>query len=104
MTQVVFRPEALADLAAIALYVAEHSVARANDLIDRLRERCNILEKHPEAGRRRDELAPGIRSLFERPYLILYRLKDGDAEIVAVIHAMRDLPASFASRVASEEG
>ena len=97
--RVVFRPEAEADLAAIALFIARHSVKRAKLFVQRLRERCAVLEAHPHIGRPRPELGEGLRSLFERPYLLIYRLKDDTAEIVAVLHSMRDLPAAIAARV-----
>jgi toxin ParE1/3/4 len=103
MLRVVFRPEANADLAAIALTIAEHSVSRAKQFVKRLRDRCSILAQHPEAGRLRPELGEGIRALFERPYLLLYRVDGEIVEIVAVIHAMRDLPAALATRVSKIE-
>jgi len=102
MTRVVFRPEANADLAAIALFIAEHSVTRAGTFVKRLRDRCRVLESHPHAGRPRPELGDGVKSLFERPYVLIYRLEDDTAEIVAIVHAMRDLPAALAARVAAE--
>ena len=99
MTRVVFRAEAEADLAVIFVVVAEHSVDRAQRLADRLRARARTLEAHPHAGRPRPDLGEGLRGLFERPYVLVYRLVDGDAEIVAVFHAMRDLPAAVAARI-----
>jgi len=41
----------------------------------------------------------GLRSLYERPYVLLYRLHGDTAEVVAVVHAMRDLPAAIAARL-----
>jgi toxin ParE1/3/4 len=102
MTRVVFRPEAEADLTAIALVIAEHSVRRARSFVDRLRERCNILEQHPLAGRPRPELGDGLRSLYERPYLLIYRIQFDAAEIVAVLHSMRDLTTALAARIDKE--
>lgn len=102
MMHLAFRPEAEADLTAIALFIAEHSVERAYAFVQRLRARCRILEKSPLAGRPRPELGKDLRSLFERPYVLIYRV-DGDvAEIVAVLHAARDLPATIAARIAGK--
>jgi toxin ParE1/3/4 len=102
VSQVIVRPEAEADLTAIALYVGEQNVDRARALITRLRQRCRILEAQPFAGRPRPELGEGLRSLVERPYLILYRIEGDAAEIVAILHGARDLPAALAARIARE--
>ena len=102
MTRVVFRPEAEADLAAIALFIAEHSVERARTFVQRLRTRCNILATSPLAGRPRLELGEGLRSLFERPYVLIYRVDGDTAEIVAVLHAARDLPATITARISGK--
>lgn len=99
MTRVVFRPEAEIDLVAIALSVAERSESRALALVKRLRARCAALERHPQTGRPRGELGPGLRSLVERPYIIFYRVEGGVVEVVAVVHGARDLPRAMAGRV-----
>ena len=101
--RVVFRPEAEADLAAIALFIAEHSVKRAKSFVLRLRERCSVLEAHPQIGRPRPELGDGLRSLVESPYLLIYRLHDETVEIVEVLHTRRDLPSAIAARLHSED-
>jgi plasmid stabilization system protein ParE len=64
-------PGAEADLAAIALFIAEHSPERALAFVAKLRTRCRILSTAPEAGRPRPDLAPRRHSLVERPYIIL---------------------------------
>jgi toxin ParE1/3/4 len=98
VTTVLFRPEAEADLLAIAMVIAESRPQRALDVVERLRKRCEILARLPYAGRPREELGPGLRSLVERPYVILYRVDGAVAEIVAIIHGARDLPAALAKR------
>lgn len=103
MTRVVFRPEAIIDLQAIALFIAEQSVQRAEKTVERLRNRCRILESHPLAGRLPPEIAEGLRSLSERPYVVLYLITGDHAEVVAIIHAMRDLPATLSARLMSEQ-
>lgn len=99
MTRVLFRPEAEADLAAIALYVAQSSPKRAHALLARLRKRTDILKTLPRAGRPRPELGDSLRSLVDRPYVLIYRLAGDDAEIIAILHGARDLPAALASRL-----
>lgn len=102
MTHVVFRPEAIIDLQTIALFIAEQSVPRAEKTVERLRSRCRILQSHPLAGRLRPELGAGLRSLVERPYVVLYRIMDDAAEVVAIVHGKRDLPAAINARLMSE--
>ncbi len=103
MRRIVFRPEAEADLIAIALHIRQHSASRALGLIARLRSRCDILLNHPEAGRPRAELGEGLRSLAERPYVLLYRITGDDAEVVAILHGARDLPKALAGRTQRDE-
>ncbi len=74
-------------LAAIYAYVATSSPVYATQLVARIDARTSQLERFPESGR----LAPegegrAVREVFERPYRILYRLKDDRVEIIAVVH------------------
>jgi toxin ParE1/3/4 len=85
------------------LFISEDSPQRAIEFVARLRQRCSILERLPHAGRPREELGADLRSLVERPYVILYRVLDSTAEIVAIVHGARDLPAVLASRVNEPE-
>ena len=57
-------PRAKADLEELAFYVFVEtgSVETANRLVDSIIERFVLLGTHPSAGRRRDDLRPGIRS------------------------------------------
>jgi len=100
---VLFRPQAEADLLSIALYVSDSSPERALALVSRLRRRCDILRAHPFAGRPRPELGTDLRSLVERPYVILYRLVAEEIEIVAILHGALDLPAAMTKRMERED-
>ncbi len=102
MSKITFRPGAEADLIAIAAFVAQFNVEAALRLVRRLRDRCQILETHFEAGRPRPELGEALRSLAEPPYVIVYRVTGNVAEIVAVLHGARDLPAALAARLTEE--
>ena len=44
------------------------------------------------AGRRRDELGEGLRSLVCRERCIFYRLDSHEVRVVRVLHGRRDLP------------
>lgn len=103
MGAVRLRPEAEADLLLIAMRVALSSESRADKLVATLRRRCEILVKRPMAGRERPELGNALRSLVERPYVIIYRVIGDDAEIVAFVHGARDIASVMARRTKSED-
>jgi toxin ParE1/3/4 len=103
LIEVVLRPEAEADLLEIALYIAQDSPERAEKLIAKLRRRVRFLQTLPLAGRPRPELGEGLRSLVERPHVILYRLIDDAVEIVAFLHGARDIQAALADRSHRDE-
>ena len=88
-------PRAKADLEELALYVFVEtgSLEIANRLVDSITERFVLLGRHPSAGRRRDDLRPGIRSFPVGNYLVLYRIEDNDAVVQRVVRGSRDLPA-----------
>jgi plasmid stabilization system protein ParE len=56
-------------------YLQEHASAHvADDTIHNIFRVCAILERSPFAGRPRDSLIPGMRSLLSNPYTIFYRI------------------------------
>ena len=57
---------------------------------------CRILEEHPFAGRSRDEIRPGLRSVVASPHVVFYRVTDGVAEVVRVLDGRQDLDEIFA--------
>jgi len=55
-----------------------------------------MLEEHPLAGRARDELRLGLRSITVPPHVVFYRITDNDPEIVRVLDGRRDIDRIFA--------
>jgi len=88
-------PEADADLEEIWCYVAADDPAAADRLVDSFVERFTMLADFPDIGRRRDELAPGIRSVPVGAYVIFYRMFEDTVQIVRVLHGARDLERHF---------
>jgi toxin ParE1/3/4 len=84
-------PRASADLLEIWCYIAEDSVANADAFVDKLHKTMKVLSRQPGAGRKREELAPGIQSFPFGRYIIFYRAIQGTIEIVRVLHAARDI-------------
>ena len=93
---VVFRPQALADIEAIFLYVLElsRSFRTASGFTDRILARCERIGDAPRGGVVREDLGPGIRLVpFERRAVILYRLEAKAVVIVNVFYGGRDYAA-----------
>jgi toxin ParE1/3/4 len=89
---VTFRPTAETDLFEIYSYIAaEAGMVRAGDYIARIEKACMALATFPKRGTRRDDIAPGLRTMgFERRTTIAFRVLDGVVEIVTIAYAGRD--------------
>ena len=83
------------DLVAIALRIAEDNPTAADRWLDVIDEKCNLLARMPEMGRSRTDLAPRLRSLPIRNYIIFYRPIQNGIEVIRVLHGAQDLPPLF---------
>jgi toxin ParE1/3/4 len=89
---IIWSPEARADLSEIWDYYAGRAGRHLADKIVReISDASRLVEDHPLAGRARDEVRPGLRSITARPYVIFYRMRDDLSEIVRILHGRRDL-------------
>lgn len=95
MAKVIRTPPANADLLEIWVYLAEYDIEDANRTIQAIGRKCLDCADLPGMGRRRDDLAPGLRSISHGNYLIFYRLAGDDIQIMRVLHGARDLPSLF---------
>jgi toxin ParE1/3/4 len=94
---VIWSPEARTDLSEIwDYYVAVAGRHTADEVVRSFIEVCTVLEEHPFAGRARNEVRSGLRSMAARPYVVFYRVNDDVAEIVRVLDGRRDLDEVFA--------
>jgi toxin ParE1/3/4 len=50
-----------------------------------------MISDHPQIGRERAELMPGIRSFAVLSWVIFYRIEGDAVEIARVVHGARDL-------------
>jgi toxin ParE1/3/4 len=91
-------PEARADLSDIWNYYSRVAGRHtANNVVRRIGEACQLLEDHPYAGRARNEVRPGLRSVTANPHIVFYRVTGDDvAEIVRIIDGRRDIDEIFA--------
>ena len=95
MKRLRYTAQALQDFQDIHDYIAQDNIDAASDFIERLNERCNELCEMPGIGRKRDDLAPGMRSSAVGEHLIFYHVLDGDLEVVHVLHGRRNLERVF---------
>ena len=88
MAQVIWTEPALADLDAIADYIALDNPAAAAEMVRRVMAHARQLAAHPESGSRPRELgrATRYRQIIESPCRIFYRVA---GERVLILHVMR---------------
>jgi len=87
---------AIGHLVNIYEYIAINSPTYGKRLVDRITRRSEQIAKQPLSGRKVPEYeAEDIRELIEKPYRIVYRIKQDQIDVVAVIHGARILPDEF---------
>ena len=88
MAQVVWTEPAIADLEAIADYIALENLTAARALVQRIVQHVGQLTEHPESGSRPKELGTRTRyrQIVEPPCRIFYRF---DGERAFILHVMR---------------
>ncbi|MFE1601452.1 type II toxin-antitoxin system RelE/ParE family toxin [Methylobacterium sp. ID0610] len=83
------------DLIHIWSSIAQYDPGAADRLLDAIEQRWQLLVQHPYSGVSREEIAPNLRHLVIRQYLILYRVEAETIEIVRVLHGQRKLDRSM---------
>ena len=92
MAQVVWTEPALADLDAIADYIAVDNAEAARGLVQRVFERVERLRRFPASGSRPKELTGRrYRQIVEPPCRVFYRVDRGTVLILHVMRAERRL-------------
>lgn len=91
-------PEALDDREKIwDYYVGVAGPQTAEKILRQLGEVVTLIENHPFAGRARNEVRPGLRSLAATPHVVFYRVVDDTPEIVRLLDGRRDIDEEFAA-------
>ncbi len=94
MAEVVWALPALADLEAIAEYIAVENPTAAAALVQRVYEHVGQLEQHPESGSRPAELRGSrYRQIVEPPCRVLYRYDGSKVFVLSVIRGEQKLRA-----------
>lgn len=84
---------AVGHLANIYEYISLNSPTYAKRMVDRITRRSSQIAENPLSGRMVPEYqAKDIRELIESPYRIIYRVKQDQIDVLAVIHGARLLP------------
>jgi toxin ParE1/3/4 len=99
---IVLQPRAKADLSDIWQFIAEDSDDQADAFIDLIDQKFQLLAQQSGLGRRREELAEGLRSFAVGRYVIFYLVIPGGVQIVRVLHGARDIEAAFTKPDADE--
>jgi len=95
MNQYLVSEFARLDLDDIWCYIAQDDPEAADKFMRALVSRFLLLASMPEMGRKREELAAGLRSFPVGNYVIFYRPIEQGVEITRVLHGARDLPPLF---------
>jgi addiction module RelE/StbE family toxin len=83
--------QGLSDLEHLHDYIAKDNHDAAVRTVEIILRGLASLETFPEAGRKGARVK-GTRELVVYPYLIVYRVKGGWIEVLAVIHGSRKWP------------
>jgi toxin ParE1/3/4 len=90
--RVVWSGRALADVEAIAAYIAEDSPAYARSVVRRIIASTRNLAEFPLSGRKVPEFDDDeIREVLVQSYRVIYRVRAGALVVAAVVHGRRDL-------------
>jgi len=84
---VIWSARALSDMADIFAYVAAQSDEAASRIADRIMSAVGNLARFPQIGR--PSRLAGRRELVVDQYVILYRLRRDDIQIIAIEHGAR---------------
>lgn len=92
-------PEALDDREGIwDYYVRAAGAHTAEKVLREISEVVVLIEDQPLAGRARNEVHPGLRSLATAPHVVFYRVVNDTPEIVRLLDGRQDIEEKFAMR------
>lgn len=87
MAEIVWSPQAIADVESIKAYISRDSEHYATLVVDRIIAAVERLDAFPESGRVVPEIGDAsIREVLWRNYRIVYRLAGSSVEVVTVFH------------------
>ena len=80
------------DLKSLHEYLSDHAPGHADSMVERILSSIDVLEQYPNLGR--PGRLEGTRELVitGTPFIVFYRLRKNQAEILDVLHAARKWP------------
>ena len=84
-------PQAETDLETILEDLQQRNPAVAERYANEFYDKGKALAQFPEIGRSRPEIAPHLRSMLVKPYVIFYRIHDDEVQILRILHGRQDL-------------
>lgn len=86
------------DLLALAVDIAQDSIAAAERVVNELEAAMESLAEMPRKGHAREDLTdePDLSFRAVRSYLIVYRAESSPIEVVRILHGNRDVGAGLA--------
>ena len=92
MAQIAWTSEALRWLEDIFEYIAADNLDAANETVEGIFERAQVLSQYPEMGHRYLHSARNVRILLYKHYRIAYLIKeDGNVDVLGVFHGSLDI-------------
>lgn len=88
-------PRARRDLIEIGTAIAQDSLRAADAVLAEIDNQSRLLARLPRLGRKRDELASGLRSFVVGSYVVFCWIVKNGVEIVRVLHGARDIASQF---------
>ncbi|MGQ0651105.1 MAG: type II toxin-antitoxin system RelE/ParE family toxin [Betaproteobacteria bacterium] len=87
----VWSPEAIEDIEAIAAYIERDSPWYAKAVASKIVEPAETIPRYPELGRAVPEIGDAaIRERFVHRFRIIYRIESARIVVAAVIHGRQD--------------
>lgn len=84
-------PQAEEDVIQIVTYLETESAEAAAKVLESLSELFHFLAVNPNSGRLRLEFGTDLRSFVTGSYVVFYRTRLEQVEIVRVLHGARDI-------------
>jgi len=93
--QIKWTRRALADLDNAFEYIFQDDPNAALSVVDRIEDSIANLSRHPEIGRKGRVTSTRELVIPQTPYLVSYRVKAEQVEILAILHGKRKWPDRF---------
>lgn len=88
--QLIWSPQAIEDIQAIAEYIAKDSPFYAESAVTKIYDKAQHLKEFPQMGRVVPETATdAIREIFVYHYRIIYEIHEQHVNILTVLHGNR---------------